>query len=65
MGRTDTERLDFIQKLLDQNEYTGRCVLRRSTTGRGFRLHETDSWGGYDDVRRAIDEFMDRPEGEE
>lgn len=32
---TDTELLNFLQKLNDEENYTGKCVLRMSFTGRG------------------------------
>lgn len=60
---TDTEMLDVLQKLNDEANYTGRCVLRRSTTGRGWRLHETsdDEFGTPPkSVRQAIKLFVDR-----
>lgn len=56
---TDKERLDFLQKLNDKVEFTGFCCLRNSTTGRGWRLHETefptDSHQAFSNVRDAID----------
>ena len=50
---TDTERLDFIQELTDG--YGLGWILRRSTSGRGWRLHETSKVGAVNDVRKAID----------
>ena len=61
--RTDKERLDFLQKLTEQGEYTGTVIMRNSTTGRGCRLNETSWPGAVADVRQAIDNFMDE-EGE-
>jgi len=55
---TDTERLDYLQKLNDRQVYTGKVVCRESTSGRGWRLHETSSWGGETSVRTAIDVAM-------
>jgi hypothetical protein len=55
---TDTERLDFLQKLTDRNNYTGTVILRESTTGRGWRLHEHSGDGAVSSVREAIDNFM-------
>jgi hypothetical protein len=55
---TDTERLDFLQSLLDKKEYTGKCKLRLSSTGRGFRLHETSQDGAENSVRVAIDNYI-------
>ena len=55
--RTDTERLNFLQKLTDRKNYTGKVVLRESTMGRGWRLHESSN--GVSSVREAIDKMMD------
>jgi len=60
---TDKERLDFLQKLTDQKSYTGKVILRSSTTGRGWRLHETSWKGAVFSVREAIDNFMAREGG--
>ena len=54
----DTERLDFLQGLLDEGGYTKKCILRMSEIGRGFRLSETSRKGAVPDVRQAIDNFM-------
>lgn len=61
MGKslTDKQRLDFLQKLLEGSNYTRRCILRQSTNGRGFRLHESDLMNGSTDVREAIDKYYD------
>ncbi len=55
---TDTELLDALQKLNDDKRYTGKCVLRMSTSGRGWRLHETTRSFGRRNVRNAIEEFV-------
>jgi hypothetical protein len=52
---TDTERLDFLQGMLNQKRYTGWCECRWSTTGRGMRLHEKTSGEGFRSIREAID----------
>ena len=57
---TDTERIDFLQKHL--GEYSGKVICRKSGTGRGWRLHETSQPGAVNNVRQAIDEFMDAEE---
>lgn len=63
----DAERLNWLQKQLDKKSYTGKCVFRWSSTGRGWRLHETSDEDGkrfgfipttY--VRKAIDQAMER-----
>ena len=53
----DQHRLDYLQQLLDDGGYTGRCVLRDSGTGRGWRLHETGREASFDSVRDAIDHY--------
>jgi len=59
---TDKERLDFLQRLNDRAAFTGRCVLRESPNGRGWRLHETSLENAYQSVRDAIDIAMKREE---
>lgn len=58
---TDKEMLDFLQEQLEKSSYTGMCIFRQSTTGRGWRLHETSMTGSISDVRQAIREGMDKP----
>ena len=55
---TDTELLDFLQSLTNDAAYTGRVICRKSTTGRGWRLHETSRSCGVLDVRQAIADHM-------
>ena len=60
---SDTELLDFLQSLTDRNVYTGEVILRESSTGRGWRLHETSGIGGEfptNNVRQAIINFMEK-----
>lgn len=59
MSYTDTELLDYLQRLNDRNRYTGRCVLRESSTGRGWRLHETTGEVASSSVRTAIARALD------
>jgi len=59
---TDTERLDFLQQLTDESRYSGHVILRRSTTDRGWRLHETRAFGSVLFVRDAIDTFLTKSE---
>ena len=56
---TDKELLDFLQELNDKQDYTGKCVLRGSITGRGWRLHETSLDNAKKDVREAIIDYME------
>lgn len=55
---SDSDLLDFLDSL----SHSGKIVLRMSTTGRGWRLHETSS-GTWEDeadtVRDAILNYMD------
>ncbi len=53
---TDTELLDFLEALHSDNEYASDCVLRMSTTGRGYRLHPAKE-SGHGTVRAAIEAF--------
>lgn len=55
---TDKELLDFMQARLEECRYTGHAIARWSTTGRGFRLHETRTWGGFKSIREAIAKMM-------
>lgn len=55
---TDKERIDFLQKLTGRKVYTGKVILRESSTGRGWRLHETSHVGSHKSVRHAIDAIM-------
>ena len=58
ISHTDEELLNFLQKLNDEKLYTGKCVLRDSTTGRGWRLHETSGEDAVENVREAIENYM-------
>ena len=57
---TDTELLNVLQELNDNAEYTGKCILRISMTGRGWRLHETgeeEFVSPQISVRQAIEDW--------
>lgn len=56
---TDTELLDYLQDKLDKGIYTGKVICRWSSSGRGWRLHETTQ-DGFSDVRCAIKDFIER-----
>lgn len=62
---TDTKLLDFLQSLTNDAAYTGKVVCRKSTTGRGWRLHETSRSYGVSDVRQAIADHMKAVKGAE
>ncbi len=55
---TDTELLDYLQQETDKENYTGKVICRHSTTGRGWRLHETTWRGAVPTVREAISNFI-------
>lgn len=55
--RTDTERLDALQKLI--GVHSSQVICRWSSQGRGWRLHESTIPGSKDDIREAIDAFLD------
>lgn len=55
---TDTELLDALQRLNDEQSYTGNCILRMSSNGRGWRLHETSKTTARRNVRQAIEDFI-------
>ena len=58
--RTDKELLDFLDGLNAEANYTGKCVLRMSTTGRGWRLHETsEEQSSRLTAREAINVYME------
>lgn len=60
---SDTELLDFLQSLNDRQKYTGKAILRESSMGRGWRLHETSGAGvehPTNNVRQAIINFMEK-----
>jgi len=47
----DRDLWDFLEK---QSGYTGRWVARKSTTGRGYRLHNTSRKPSYATAREAV-----------
>lgn len=55
---TDKDRIDFLEKLLSENHYTGKAILRMSARGLGFRLHESSNIHAKNTVRETIDTFM-------
>jgi hypothetical protein len=62
MARTDTERLDWLTA--KGRRLPVGWVVRDSSTGRGFRLHQTEGRESYADPRKAIDAAMDAEGGE-
>lgn len=59
---TDTELLDYLETLTEARTYTGKCILRLSTTGRGWRLHESSHPEAKPSVREAIIAFIEAQE---
>lgn len=51
---TDKERLDWLEKMGDHQWW----VARKSTTGRGYRLHTTSGLPAFANIRDAIDYAM-------
>ena len=58
MRYTDKEMLDWLQSKLEESHYTGRCLFRWSSSGRGWRLHETSHSGAFNTVREALEVGM-------
>ena len=58
MKITDTELLDYLQVVTNKAKYTGKVICRKSTTGRGWRLHESSRKSATSDVRQAITNFI-------
>lgn len=52
-GPSDKDLLDWLQAQNNKKSYTGRCLFRWSSQGRGWRFHET-SEGVTSSVRTAI-----------
>ncbi len=59
----DKERLDFLDSL--NGKYTGKIILRMSSHGRGFRLHETSQEGAAYSVRETIDNYIKTKESKD
>jgi len=53
-GYTDTDLINFLESKNEEKRYTGLCVFRMSSTGRGWRLHETTGKDAKNTVRQAI-----------
>ena len=55
--RTDTELLDALDNLT--MGYGTGWILRESSTGRGYRLHESTHRKAKPTVREAINSYLD------
>lgn len=62
---TDTELLDWMEEQHRLSSYTGKCVWRWSTSGRGWRLHETSGYDAKPTVREAIQAAIERARAQE
>ena len=51
----DSDLLNFLEERNCDSKYTGLCIMRDSTTGRGWRLHEAAN--GFSTVREAIEDY--------
>lgn len=56
---TDTQLLDFLQQQTDKSHYTGRVIMRDSSNGRGWRIHECEVGEAIPDVREAIVKYIE------
>ena len=59
MKHTDKQLLDFLQAKNDEARYTGKCVFRMSTSGRGWRLHESSKKAAKKSVRETIGDAIE------
>lgn len=68
---TDTELLNWLEAQNAKALYTGKCLFRWSTTGRGWRLQETTGGFGvsqndaFPTVREAVAHAMQQEMAEE
>lgn len=58
---TDTEILDYVESL--KVGYGDGWILRKSSNGRGMRLHETIMKDTTSTVRQAIEQHAARSKG--
>ena len=61
---TDKQLLDFLERKNKEAIYTGKCLWRLSSFGRGWRLYETSQAGAKKSVREAIGDAIDREKKE-
>lgn len=55
---SDTELMNYLQKLIDKKTYSGKVVVRIRSQG-GLGIQETKSWpGAVPSIREAIMNFM-------
>lgn len=57
---TDTELLDFLQRINNEGMHTKKCVFRISRRNWGWRLYESSRPGAVRDVRKAITKAMNK-----
>ena len=58
----DSKMLNWLEAQNEKAFYTGKCIFRWSSSGRGWRLHETDHELAATSVREAIKQAMEREE---
>lgn len=58
---TDKQMLDWLEEQNNKARYSGWCICRLSSMGRGWRLHETDPEhsGAVTSVRQAVANAME------
>jgi len=57
---TDTKMLDWLERQNTKARYGGRCIFRWSTTGRGWRLHETSVFASGASSSRTVREAIQK-----
>lgn len=60
---TDTELLNFLQRFIDQKNYTGNVIARVRSAG-GLAIQETRMPGAVPSIRDAIANLMLRMKAE-
>ena len=59
---TDKDLIDFLEKQNNKARYTGKCIFRVSSYGRGWRFHETSQIGSQVSVREALYDAIKKEE---
>lgn len=55
---SDYQMIEWLELQNRNAAYTGRCIFRQSSIGRGWRLHETSRDNSHLSVREAIKTAM-------
>jgi len=56
---SDKMRLDWLEEQNKKTSYTGKCLFRWSTTGRGWRLHESSGGPNHEPVFNTVRDAID------